>query len=86
MIALFFFLLIYFKRKKIEAIIDCGQPEELYEQAKDELNLIPQYAEWKLWEDPLMQNPVKFLDQAQEDWFKAAIAGTGSAQVEAAKK
>jgi hypothetical protein len=34
----------------IERIIGCGQVEELIDQAKGELILIPEYASWKVWE------------------------------------
>ena len=34
----------------IEQEIGCGQVEELIEQAKSELQLIPLYASWRLWE------------------------------------
>ncbi|OQR95638.1 hypothetical protein THRCLA_22097 [Thraustotheca clavata] len=37
----------------VEKIINCGQVEELIEQAEDELFLIPKYAEWRLWEPPV---------------------------------
>jgi hypothetical protein len=35
---------------EIERIIGCGQVEQLIEQAKGELILIPEYASWKVWE------------------------------------
>ena len=35
----------------IETEIGCGQVEELIEQAKSELELIPMYASWRLWEE-----------------------------------
>ncbi|CAI5470392.1 unnamed protein product [Closterium sp. Yama58-4] len=38
--------------ERIEARVQCGQVEELIEQAKDELELIPKMAEWKPWEVP----------------------------------
>lgn len=34
----------------IERDIGCGQVEELIEEAKGELILIPEYASWKPWE------------------------------------
>jgi hypothetical protein len=34
----------------IERIIGCGQVEQLIDQAKGELILIPEYASWKVWE------------------------------------
>ncbi|CAI5740742.1 unnamed protein product [Peronospora destructor] len=37
----------------IERTIDCGQLEELIEQAEDELSVIPVYIEHKLWESPV---------------------------------
>lgn len=37
---------------EIERIIGCGQVEQLIEQAKGELTLIPEYASWKIWEVP----------------------------------
>ena len=36
--------------ESIERIIGCGQVEELIEQAKGELILIPEYASWKVWD------------------------------------
>lgn len=36
----------------IEKTISGGQVEELIEQAKSELQLIPAYASWRLWEVP----------------------------------
>ena len=38
--------------QKVEAAIGEGQLEELIEQAKDELELIPRMVEWKPWEAP----------------------------------
>ncbi|TMW69345.1 hypothetical protein Poli38472_001501 [Pythium oligandrum] len=37
----------------IEKEINCGQLEELIEQAEDELSVIPVYLENKLWEPPV---------------------------------
>merc|ERR1712137_106956 len=37
----------------IERKINCGQLEELIEQAEDELSVIPVYIERKLWESPM---------------------------------
>ncbi|KAF4322586.1 hypothetical protein BBO99_00003789 [Phytophthora kernoviae] len=37
----------------IERTINCGQLEELIEQAEDELSVIPVYLEHKLWESPV---------------------------------
>nr|CCA22405.1 conserved hypothetical protein [Albugo laibachii Nc14] len=37
----------------IEKEINCGQLEELIEQAEDELSVIPVYLEHKLWEPPV---------------------------------
>uniref|UniRef100_M4C102 Uncharacterized protein n=1 Tax=Hyaloperonospora arabidopsidis (strain Emoy2) TaxID=559515 RepID=M4C102_HYAAE len=37
----------------IERTINCGQLEELIEQAEDELSVIPVYIEHKLWESPV---------------------------------
>ena len=36
---------------EIEQEINAGQIEQLIEQAKSELRLIPLYASWKAWED-----------------------------------
>jgi hypothetical protein len=36
--------------EQIEQEIGCGQVEELIEEAKGELVLIPEYASWKAWE------------------------------------
>ncbi|KAK8795614.1 hypothetical protein WA158_000271 [Blastocystis sp. Blastoise] len=38
--------------KNAEEQIGCGQAEELILQAKDELALLHEYAEWKAWESP----------------------------------
>jgi NADH dehydrogenase (ubiquinone) 1 alpha subcomplex subunit 5 len=40
------------EHERIEQRIGCGQVEELIEQAKDELELIPQLAEDKPWDVP----------------------------------
>jgi len=40
--------------QKIEEKIGCGQVEELIQQAKSELELIPKMAEWRAWEN----NPI----------------------------
>ncbi|KAH7491547.1 hypothetical protein PRIC1_003042 [Phytophthora ramorum] len=37
----------------IERKINCGQLEELIEQAEDELSIFPVYIEHKLWESPV---------------------------------
>ena len=38
--------------EEIERVIGCGQVEQLIEQAKGELIVIPEYASWKMWELP----------------------------------
>lgn len=44
---------------KIEEIIDCGQVEELIEDAQDELELIPFMAKERPWEaSPFKQIPI----------------------------
>ena len=35
----------------IESTVNCGQIEELIEQAKDELEVVDMFIETKLWED-----------------------------------
>ena len=40
------------KMSDAEATIGCGQAEELILQAKDELSLLHEYAQWKAWETP----------------------------------
>lgn len=48
------FVIILLQLATIEQVIGVGQVEELIEHAKMELQLIPEYASWKLWE----QQPV----------------------------
>ncbi|KAK8819609.1 NADH dehydrogenase [ubiquinone] 1 alpha subcomplex subunit 5 [Blastocystis sp. ATCC 50177/Nand II] len=43
--------------KTIEKIIGCGQVEELVEQAKDELSLIEDYYQYRIWEGPKVKSP-----------------------------
>lgn len=44
---------------KIENMLGIGQIEEVIEQAKDELELIPHMAEWEPWKMPEGKEPVK---------------------------
>ena len=50
----------------IETEINYGQVEQLIEAAKGELELIPAYASWKLWE----QAPPAANDAYFEDTYK----------------
>eukprot|EP00002_Diphylleia_rotans_P013501 TRINITY_DN263_c0_g2_i1.p1 TRINITY_DN263_c0_g2~~TRINITY_DN263_c0_g2_i1.p1 ORF type:complete len:145 (+),score=47.69 TRINITY_DN263_c0_g2_i1:50-484(+) len=63
---------------EIESKINCGQVEELIEQAKDELELIPVMLQWKPWDKniklPIMK-PIKALQPAKD-----AAAADGAAQ------
>ncbi|CBK21264.2 subunit NDUFA5 [Blastocystis hominis] len=43
--------------KTIERIIGCGQVEELVEQANDELSLIEDYYQYRIWEGPKVEEP-----------------------------
>ena len=49
----------------IERIIGCGQVEQLIDQAKGELILIPEYASWRHWELP----PVSIDDDEFVDFY-----------------
>ncbi|KAJ3391402.1 ndufa5, NADH-ubiquinone oxidoreductase subunit [Lobulomyces angularis] len=44
--------------QKIEEKIDCGQIEELIEQAEDEINLLPKMLEWQVYDKNLAEAPV----------------------------
>eukprot|EP00163_Fabomonas_tropica_P007280 TRINITY_DN16_c1_g2_i1.p1 TRINITY_DN16_c1_g2~~TRINITY_DN16_c1_g2_i1.p1 ORF type:complete len:236 (+),score=77.56 TRINITY_DN16_c1_g2_i1:270-977(+) len=50
--------------RDIEEIINCGEIEELIEQAKDEIHLIPLMAEWKPWEAPEIDESVRDREEA----------------------
>jgi len=50
---------------EIEARIGRGQVEELIEQAKAELQLIPAYAQWKLWK----VEPIKSVEEEDSETF-----------------
>jgi len=54
---------------EIEKEIACGQVEELIEMAKSELELIPLYASWKMWE----LSPISPMD----DDFQVSSAAAG---------
>ena len=43
--------------KTIERLIGCGQVEELVQQAKDELSLIEDYYQYRIWEGPKVESP-----------------------------
>lgn len=51
----------------IEDEIGCGQVEELIEIAKDELELIPEYASWKEWEEPYLKPSVDDMSDLAHD-------------------
>ncbi|KAJ2726674.1 hypothetical protein GGI07_000397 [Coemansia sp. Benny D115] len=55
--------------KKIEELINCGQIEELVDQAQDEIKLISRMAEWKAWEPLEEAAPPR-----QWEYFKKAPA------------
>ena len=52
---------------EIEARIGRGQVEELIEQAKSELQLIPAYASWKLWK----VEPIKSMEDEDSATFSS---------------
>ncbi|KAJ2888302.1 E3 ubiquitin-protein ligase ubr1 [Coemansia asiatica] len=54
---------------RIEELINCGQIEELVDQAQDEIGLISRMAEWKAWEP--LEEPVP---PRQWEYFKKAPA------------
>ncbi len=63
----------------MEDEIKCGQVEELIVQAKNELELIPQYASWKLWEETREPVPIEFEGHMQLAEHKESAR---SAQIE----
>ncbi|KAJ1931978.1 hypothetical protein GGF37_007212, partial [Kickxella alabastrina] len=52
---------------KIEELINCGQIEELIDQAEDEIKLVSRMAEWKAWEPLEVSIPPR-----QWEYFKKA--------------
>ncbi|KAJ2235980.1 hypothetical protein GGF40_002356 [Coemansia sp. RSA 1286] len=54
---------------RIEELINCGQIEELVDQAQDEIGLISRMAEWKAWEP--LEEPAP---PRQWEYFKKAPA------------
>jgi hypothetical protein len=60
---------------EIEASIGRGQVEELLEQAKEELRLIVQYAQWRMWE----QKPSP-PEPANSDNLYAQFAAAGDGE------
>ncbi|KAJ1724665.1 hypothetical protein LPJ73_000737 [Coemansia sp. RSA 2703] len=54
---------------RIEELINCGQIEELIDQAEDEIKLISRMAEWKAWEP--LEEPAP---PRQWEYFKKAPA------------
>lgn len=72
----------------IEQRIGEGQLEELIEEAKDELDLIPKMAEWKPWVIPKDAPPLEIVweeDAAELDAAAAAAAAKAEAEAEAKK-
>ncbi|KAJ1896485.1 hypothetical protein LPJ66_003962 [Kickxella alabastrina] len=55
--------------EKIEELINCGQIEELIDQAEDEIKLVSRMAEWKAWEPLEVSIPPR-----QWEYFKKASA------------
>ncbi|KAJ1888615.1 hypothetical protein LPJ66_008484 [Kickxella alabastrina] len=55
--------------EKIEELINCGQIEELIDQAEDEIKLVSRMAEWKAWEALEVSIPPR-----QWEYFKKAPA------------
>ena len=72
----------------MEQRIGEGQLEELIEEAKDELDLIPKMAEWKPWVIPKDAPPLEIVweeDAAELDAAAAAAAAKAEAEAEARK-
>ena len=72
----------------MEQRIGEGQLEELIEEAKDELDLIPKMAEWKPWVIPKDAPPLEIVweeDAAELDAAAAAAAAKAEAEAEAKK-
>lgn len=72
----------------IEQRIGDGQLEELIEEAKDELDLIPKMVEWKPWVIPKDAPPLEIVweeDAAELDAAAATAAAKAEAEAEAKK-
>ena len=54
----------------IETEISFGQVEQLIEAAKSELELIPMYASWKMWEEKMPAPNDKYFESIYEELEK----------------
>ena len=70
----------------LEKKIGEGQLEELIEEAKDELELIPKMAEWKPWVVPKDAPPLEIVWEEDAAELDAAAAAKAEAEAEAAAK
>ena len=73
---------------EVEKQISEGQLEELIEEAKDELDLIPKMAEWKPWVIPQDAPPLEIVweeDAAELDAASAEAAAEAEAEAESKK-
>tara|TARA_B100001121_G_C18273237_1_gene427218 strand:+ start:101 stop:448 length:348 start_codon:yes stop_codon:yes gene_type:complete len=71
---------------ELETKIGEGQLEELIEEAKDELELIPKMAEWKPWVIPEDAPPLEIVWEEDAAELDAAAAAKAEAEAEAAAK
>ena len=67
----------------MEQRIGEGQLEELIEEAKDELDLIPKMAEWKPWVVPKDAPPLEIVWEEDAAELDAAAAAAAKAEAEA---